>query len=94
MGIIYQLLPLQEYNRLADTHTDCDCFVDARCQLAFAFQKARDFWLANPQDTVRPCPLGSFLKRADELIDAEERSKRDTPSELVSAAINALERVC
>ncbi|KAI0691603.1 hypothetical protein C8Q76DRAFT_698422 [Earliella scabrosa] len=36
---------------LADRHTDCHCYSDIRCQLAVAFQQARDYWAANPNST-------------------------------------------
>ncbi|KAI0742248.1 hypothetical protein C8Q80DRAFT_1356040 [Daedaleopsis nitida] len=37
--------------QLADRHDDCHCFADTRCQLAVAFQQARDYWAANPNNT-------------------------------------------
>ncbi|EIW57035.1 uncharacterized protein TRAVEDRAFT_73301 [Trametes versicolor FP-101664 SS1] len=39
-----------QYNRLAPKHTDCPCYVDPRCQLAVAFQEARDYWARHPDD--------------------------------------------
>ncbi|KAI0632613.1 hypothetical protein C8Q77DRAFT_829734 [Trametes polyzona] len=37
-------------NRLAPKHTDCVCYLDARCQLAVAYQEAREYWERYPED--------------------------------------------
>ncbi|KAI0776539.1 hypothetical protein BD413DRAFT_668756 [Trametes elegans] len=37
-------------NKLAAKHTGCPCYLDPRCQIAVAFQEARDYWAQNPDD--------------------------------------------
>ncbi|KAI0365841.1 hypothetical protein BV20DRAFT_707169 [Pilatotrama ljubarskyi] len=42
----------QPQHRLAARHIDCPCYLDPRCQMAVAFQEARDYWARNPDDTA------------------------------------------
>ncbi|KAI0656352.1 hypothetical protein C8Q70DRAFT_1056599 [Cubamyces menziesii] len=45
-----ELNTTQPHNRLAAKHTDCPCNIDPRCQLAVAFQGAREYWASHPND--------------------------------------------
>ncbi|KAH9900724.1 hypothetical protein C8Q73DRAFT_786150 [Cubamyces lactineus] len=45
-------IPKQPHNRLATKHTSCPCNIDPRCQLAVAFQEAREYWASHPDDVA------------------------------------------
>ncbi|KAI0665511.1 hypothetical protein C8Q78DRAFT_1148620 [Trametes maxima] len=40
------------HHELAAEHTNCPCYLDPRCQMAVAFQGARDYWARHPNDAA------------------------------------------
>ncbi|KAI0328815.1 hypothetical protein GY45DRAFT_944880 [Cubamyces sp. BRFM 1775] len=52
------------HNRLAAKHTDCPCNIDPRCQLAVAFQGAREYWASHPDDVAnRPNEIHESIEK-------------------------------
>ncbi|KAI0640865.1 hypothetical protein C8Q79DRAFT_920682, partial [Trametes meyenii] len=75
-----------QHNKLATKHIECPCYLDPRCQMALAFQEARDYWARHPDDTANArnevqCSIEEWLV-AKRLLKSPDPPINDSQSDI------------
>ncbi|KAI0820520.1 hypothetical protein BC628DRAFT_850401 [Trametes gibbosa] len=78
--------PSVPFNRLAAVHADCPCYADPRCQLAVAFQEAREYWKRHPDDKENaPNEIHESIEQwlvENRLLEGPPRTIYEEPEEI------------